>query len=276
VHETAQVHPRAVVDPSATLGEGVTIGPLAVIGANVEIGAGTRVDSSAQVHGPSRIGKNNHIFPHAAVGFDPQDLSYGGEPTRLEIGDGNSIREFCTIHRGTVKGGELTTIGDDNLFMVYTHVAHDCHVGNRTIFANCATLGGHVDVEDDATISAFSAVHQFCKVGRHAYVGGYSVITKDALPFVKTVGQKPLCYGLNSIGLERKGLSPEAIEALRKALRVLTGSGLNTSDALELLDAEHRGQPDVDHLIEFVRSSKRGVIKLRPGRGRGSRGGGSS
>lgn len=268
------IHPTAIVDPSAKLGAGVTLGPYAVIGSGVELGDGTEVGASAQVHGPSRIGRNNRIFPHATVGFDPQDLSFQGQETRLEVGDGNIFREFCTIHRGTAKGGALTTIGDDNLFMVYTHVAHDCHVGNRTIFANCATLAGHVDVEDDATISAFSAVHQFCRVGRHAYIGGYSVITKDALPYVKTVGHKPLYYGVNSIGLSRKGFSKERIEAISRALKVLVGSKLNVTQALERLEAELAGQADIDHLIAFLKRSKRGVIKARPSRGRGSRGGG--
>ena len=271
---SAAIHPTAVVDPSAIVGEGVRIGPYAIVGAGVELGEGTEVGASAQVHGPTKIGCRNRIFPHATVGFDPQDLTFKGEPTRLEVGDRNIFREFCTIHRGTAKGGSLTTIGDDNLFMVYTHVAHDCHVGNRTIFANCATLAGHVDVEDDATISAFSAIHQFCRVGRHAYIGGYSVITKDALPYVKTVGQKPLCYGVNTIGLARKGFSKEAIEVVNAAIKVVIGSKLNTSQALARLEAEYAGQPDADHLIAFLNASQRGVIKGRPGRGRGARGGG--
>ena len=268
------IHETAVVDPSAKLGEGVTIGPYAIVGAAVELGDGTEVGASAQVLGPSRLGRENRIFPHATVGFEPQDLSFKGEETRLEVGDRNCFREFCTIHRGTAKGGALTTIGDDNLFMVYSHVAHDCHVGSRTIFANCATLAGHVDVEDDVTISAFSAVHQFCRVGRHAYIGGYSVITKDALPYVKTVGGKPLCYGVNSIGLARKGMSKEAIAVIRSAIRVLTRSKLNTTDALKRLEAEFVGHSDVDHLISFLKKSQRGIIRALPSRGRGTRGGG--
>lgn len=270
------IHETAVVDASARLGEGVKVGPYAVIGAEVELGDGSEVGASAQVYGPSRLGRDNRIFPHATVGFEPQDLSFKGEVTRLEVGDRNCFREFCTIHRGTAKGGALTTIGDDNLFMVYTHVAHDCHVGNRTIFANCATLAGHVDVEDDVTISAFSAVHQFCRVGCHAYIGGYSVITKDALPYVKTVGQKPLCYGVNSIGLGRKGFSKDQIAVISQAVRLITGSKLNTTQALARLEEEYAGDRHVDHLIAFLKASERGIIKARPSRGRGNRGGGGA
>jgi UDP-N-acetylglucosamine acyltransferase len=271
-----EIHPTAQIHPSAVLADGVRVGPYAVIGAQVELGAGTEVGASAQVHGPSRLGRDNKIFPFAAVGFDPQDLTYKGEPTRLEVGDRNQFREYCTIHRGTVKDRQLTTIGSDNLFMVYTHVAHDCIVGDHTVFANCATLAGHVAVEDHATIGAFSAIHQFCKVGAHAYIGGYSVVTKDALPYAKTVGQKPLCYGLNIIGLQRKGFTAETIETLRQAFRLLVGGGLNTSQAVERIAAELGGDPFVDHLVDFVRTSKRGVVKARPGRGKGSRGGGGA
>ena len=266
------IHPLASVDPSARLGEAVRVGPFAVIGAGVEIGDGTEVGAGAQIYGPARIGQNNRISPQAAIGFDPQDLKYGGEEVSLEIGDRNQFREFCTIHRGTAKGGGVTRIGSDNLFMVYTHVAHDCQVGSRVIFANNATLAGHVEVHDDANISAFSAVHQFCRIGRHAYVGGYSVVTMDALPFVKTVGMKPAVYGLNSIGLKRKGVDPETIRRLDRAVRILVRSGLNTSQALARIREELAGDPQVDYLIAFVESARRGVYKSLP-RG-GARGGG--
>jgi UDP-N-acetylglucosamine acyltransferase len=269
---TALLHPLASVDSAARLGEGVTVGPFAVIGPGVEIGEGTEVGAGAQIQGPTRIGRENRIFPQAAIGFEPQDLKFQGEEVRLEIGDRNQFREFCTIHRGTAKGGGVTRIGSDNLFMVYTHVAHDCQVGSRVIFANNATLAGHVEVHDDANISAFSAVHQFCRVGRHAYVGGYSVVTMDALPFVKTVGLKPACYGLNSIGLKRKGVPAETIARLDQAYRILVRSHLNTAQALERLHAELAGDPQVDYLIAFVESAKRGVYKSLP-RG-GGRGGG--
>lgn len=268
----ARIHPTAVVDPGAELADGVVVAPHAVIGAEVEVGEGTEVGAGAQLQGPARIGRGNRIFPHACLGFDPQDLKFGGERTRLEIGDRNHFREFVTVHRGTGQGGGLTSIGSDGLFMAYSHVAHDCRVGDRVIFANGATLAGHVEVGDDATIGAFSAVHQHCRVGRHGYIGGFSVVVQDALPFVKTVGHKPACYGLNRVGLERKGFDEETLRRLHAAVRALTRSGLNTAQALAVLRAEHAGHPDVDYLISFVESSRRGVIRGLPGR-RGSRGG---
>jgi UDP-N-acetylglucosamine acyltransferase len=268
----AGIHPLAFVDPAAQLGDGVTVGPFAVIGPRVEIGDGTEIGAGAQVQGPTRIGRENRIHPHAAIGFDPQDLKFQGEEVRLEIGDRNQFREFCTVHRGTSKGGGVTRVGSDGLFMAYAHIAHDCQVGNRVVFANNATLAGHVEVHDDANISAFSSVHQFCRVGRHAYVGGYTVATMDALPFVKTVGQKPACYGLNSIGLKRKGMPLETIRRLEAAYRILVRSRLPTPRALEQIRAELAGDPQVDYLVAFVESAQRGVIKSPP-RG-GGRGGG--
>lgn len=265
------VHPRAEIDPGARLGEGVRVGPFAVIGAEVEIGDGTEVGAGAVVLGPTKIGRENRIYPNASIGFDPQDLKFRGERVTLEIGDRNHFREFCTVHRGTSKGGGITRVGDDNLFMAYTHVAHDCQVGSRTVFANNATLAGHVEVHDDASISAFSSVHQFCRVGRHAYVGGYTVVVMDALPFVKTVGQKASCYGLNRIGLERKGVPPEVVQALGKAVRLLVRSGLNTSQALEKIRTELPASPEVAYLLEYVESAKRGVHKTPPGRRSGGR-----
>jgi UDP-N-acetylglucosamine acyltransferase len=270
------VHPTAQIDPDAVLGDGVRVGAFAVIGAGVEIGDGTEVGAGAQVLGPTVIGRENRIFPQACVGFEPQDLKFRGEEVRLEIGDRNQFREFCTIHRGTAKGGGVTRIGSDNLFMAYSHVAHDCQVGSRTIFANNATLAGHVEVHDDASISAFTSVHQFCRVGRHAYVGGYSVVTMDALPFAKTVGLKPACYGLNSIGLKRKGFEPETLRRLEQAMRLLIRSKLNTSQALERIRAELAGDPAVDDLVAFVESAKRGVHKSAPRGGRAGAGEGEA
>jgi len=267
-----EIHASAVVDRTAELAAGVTVGPNAVIGANVNIGEGTEIGAGAQVYGPSQLGKENRVFPHSCVGFEPQDLKFGGGETRLEVGDRNRFREFCTVHRGTEEGGGLTTIGDDNLFMVYTHVAHDCHVGSRTVFSNAATLAGHVDVDDDATIGAFSAVHQFCRVGRHAYIGGYSVITRDALPWVKTVGIKPACYGVNTIGLERKVLGEETIKVIAAAMRLLLRSNLNTSQAIERMQEELGASEEVAYLIDFLQSSQRGVVTALPGR-QGARGG---
>lgn len=269
------IHPSAVVDSSAVLGEGVTVGPNAVIGARVEIGAGTDVGAGAQIQGPTVIGRENKIFPCACIGFEPQDLKFAGEETWVRIGDRNHFREFVTVHRGTAKGGGVTRIGSGGLFMAYSHVAHDGKVGDRVIFANGATLAGHVEVGDDATVGAFSAVHQFCRVGRHAYIGGYSVITQDALPFVKTVGHKPACYGLNRIGLERKGFDPESLRALETALRILVRKGLAIPTAIEQMKAIAGGVAAVLDLVQFVESSSRGVIRSLPGRA-GSRGGGAS
>lgn len=266
------IHPTAVVDGASELGVGVQIGPFAVIGAGVSLGDRTRVDAGAQVHGPSRIGADNHIYPYACIGFDPQDLKFAGEETTLEVGDRNHFREHSTVHRGTGKGGGLTTVGSDNLLMVGAHVAHDCHVGDRNIFANNGTLAGHVEVADDAVIGAFSSVHQFCRVGRHAYIGGYSVLTRDVLPFVKTVGAKPACFGINRIGLERKGFQDDELTALERAYRVLVRSKLNTSDALAKLRQDFGDSPHVSYLVEFVAGSQRGVIKEPPRRG-SSRGG---
>jgi UDP-N-acetylglucosamine acyltransferase len=276
---SVNLHPSAVVAPDAELGAGVVVGPHAVIGPGVTVGAGTEVGAGAQLHGPAAIGARNRIFPHVCLGFDPQDLKFGGEETRLEIGDDNHFREFTTVHRGTGKGGGVTRIGNGGLFMVYSHVAHDCRVGDRVIFANNATLAGHVEVGDDAVVGAFSAVHQFCRVGRHAYIGGFSVITQDALPFAKTVGQKPACYGLNRIGLQRKGLDDATIAHLERALRVLSRSGLSVPHALERMRAEAGAAlettAELQYFLDFVASSKRGVIRALPGLRR-SRGGGSS
>ena len=269
---TAQIHPLAFVDPSAKLGDGVRVGPFAVIGPGVEIGDGTEIGAGAQLYGPAKIGRENRIHPQAAIGFEPQDLKYRGEEVSLEIGDCNQFREFCTIHCGTAKGGGVTRVGSDGLFMAYTHIGHDCQVGSRIVFANNATLAGHVEVHDDANVSAFTSVHQFCRVGRHAYVGGYTVAIMDVLPFVKTVGQKPACYGLNSIGLKRKGFDAEQVRRLELAYRILVRSKLNTPQAVERLKAELAGDPDVDYLIAFVESSQRGIHKSVP-RG-GGRGGG--
>lgn len=267
------IHPTAVVDSAAELAANVEIGPHAVVGPGVVLGEGVRLGAGAQIQGPTILGSGNQVYPCACLGFDPQDLKYAGEETRLVIGSDNVFREFCTIHRGTGKGGGLTRLGDGNLFMAYSHVAHDCVVGSRTIFSNGGTLAGHVRVDDDAVIGAYSAVHQFCNLGRHAYIGGYSVITQDALPYAKTVGHKPAFYGMNRVGLERKGFTPEMLGRIDRALRILVRSGLRTPAAIERLRAELAGAPEVDYLIEFVTTSRRGFIKTLPGR-RGGRGAG--
>jgi len=252
----------AVISPAAVLADGVSVGPYAVIGANVTIGAGTEIGPHVRIEGPTWIGERNRIVGQCSIGTPPQDLKFKGEQTELRIGDDNVIREFVTINRGTTGGGGVTTIASHNFFMAYAHVAHDCHVGSNTIFANNATLAGHVDVGDFATIGAFSAVHQFCSVGRHAFIGGGSICTQDVLPFVKTVGNRPAqTYGINTIGLERKGFPKETIETLQRAYRILVRSKLKVADALARIEQEYGGVPEVQYLVEFVRSSKRGVIR---------------
>jgi len=257
------VHETAVVHPDAEIGAGTTIGPFATIGPQVRIGRHCRVGASAVIDGDTEIGDQTEIFPFASIGLAPQDLKFKGEPTRLVIGRHNVFREFVTIHRGTAGGGGVTTIGDRNLFMAYAHVAHDCHIGSDTVFGNAATLGGHVVVEDFSTISAYSGVHQFCRVGRHAFIGGYTVVTRDALPYAKTVGDRARIYGVNSIGLARRGFSPELIDKLRRAYRHLVQH--NTSRALELIEHDPTLQaPEVRYLIDFIASAQRGVILRRP------------
>ena len=258
------VHPLAHVDPEASLGAGVRVGPFAVIGPGVEIGDGTEIGAAAQVQGPTRIGRGNRIFPQTAIGFDPQDLKYQGEPVRLEIGDHNMIREFCTVSRGTVAGGGVTRIGSHNLLMAYVHIAHDCQLGDRTVFANLATLAGHVEVHDDAIVGAFCTIHQFARIGRHAYLGAYTVMSKDALPYVKTVGVNPACYGINTVGLRRKGFDSAQLARLGKAFRLLARSGLNTRQAVARIREELGGDREVDLFVEFIESSRRGVTKAVP------------
>jgi UDP-N-acetylglucosamine acyltransferase len=258
------IHPTAVVHPGARLGSGTVIGPHATIGRDVVLGRGCRVGASAVVDGRTDIGDETEIYPFASIGLAPQDLKFRGEPTRLVIGAHNVFREFVTIHRGTAGGGGVTSIGHRNLFMAYAHVAHDCHVGSHTIFGNGATLGGHVTVEDYATISAYSGVHQFCRVGQHAFIGGYTVVTRDALPYAKTVGNRARLYGLNSIGLARRGFSQELIAKLRRAYRHLLQH--NTSRALELISRDASlDAPEVRYLQTFIATAaKRGVILRRP------------
>ena len=259
-----EVHPTAVVDPKASLGEGTTVGPYSVIEAGVEVGEGCWIGPFSRLTGPTRVGARNRFESHASVGAPPQDLKYDGEPTRLEIGDDNCFREFVTLHRGTPGGGGLTTIGNRNLFMAYAHVAHDCRVGSEVIFANAATLAGHAEVADFATIGAFSAIHQFTRVGLHAFLGGFTVATKDCLPFMRTVGSRPArCFGPNSIGLERRGFDQDRRSALKKAWRYLHSPKTPSQEAMARVREELGGQPDVAFLLEFIDSSQRGVILSR-------------
>ena len=267
VRDRVQIDPTAIVHSGATIGDGTVVGPHAVIGEHVRIGRNCRIGASSVIDGWVEIGDENEIFPFASVGLIPQDLKFRGEQTRLVIGHRNVFREFVTIHRGTRGGGGVTSIGDQNYFMAYVHVAHDCHVGSHAIFGNLATLGGHVTVEDHATISACSAVHQFCRLARHAFIGGASVVTKDALPYAKTVGNRARIFGLNTIGLARHGFPPDTIARLKRAFRYLLVSKLNTSAALGAIEEDPAVRcPEVDYLVGFIRSSRRGVILRRAAR----------
>jgi UDP-N-acetylglucosamine acyltransferase len=252
------------VHRSAQIGQGTVVGPHVSIGAHVKIAPNCRIGASSIVDGWTEIGEGTEIYPFASIGLVPQDLKFRGEKTRLVIGRRNIFREFVTVHRGTRGGGGVTTIGDRNVFMAYVHIAHDCHVGNDTIFGNMATLGGHVTVEDFANVSAGSGVHQFCRVGRYAFVGGYSVVTKDAMPYARTVGNRARIYGLNTIGLMRRGFSQDVISRLKRSFRYLLQSKLNTTSALFQIEQDRSLRcPEVDYLLEFIRSSERGVILRR-------------
>lgn len=256
------IHPSAVVDPQATIDATAEIGPFCTIGAGVHIGARTCLKASVHVEGPAFIGEDNIFYPHSTVGVAPQDLKYRGEAAETRIGDRNKVREFVSIHRGTQGGGMLTQIGNDNLLMAYVHVAHDVRIGNYVILGNAVTFAGHVTVEDFAVIEAYSGVHQFCRIGKHAFVGGYSVVTRDVLPYSMTVTpRESKTYGENKTGLERRGFSPETIQALHKAFRILTKSGLNTSQAVERINAEVGFTPELGELLAFIQSSERGFIK---------------
>jgi UDP-N-acetylglucosamine acyltransferase len=257
------IHPTAIIDASCNLAPDVSVGPYCVIGPETSIGAGTILDAHVHVYGWTAIGERCHFYSHCSVGADPQDLKYKGEPTRLRIGDDNVFREFVSLHRGTQGGHVETVIGNNNFVMAYSHVAHDCVVGDHIIMANAATLAGHVTIGDHATVGAFSAVHQFCRVGPHAFIGGFSVITRDALPYIKTVGDRgeAKIYNINSLGLRRKGFSEECIRELKRAYRLCFRSGLNTGEALAKVKEGTWSSPEVATLIEFMESSKRGFIR---------------
>lgn len=256
-----QIHSTAIISPSARVGKDCFIGPYVVIGDDVELGDGVRIDAHCVIDGRTRIGDESHIFPFVSIGLPPQDLKFAGESTATEIGRRNRIREFVTVHRGTSGGGGLTKTGDDCFLMAQAHVAHDCLIGNNVIMANAATLAGHVIVEDGANIGAYSGVHQFCRIGREAYVGGYSVVVKDALPFALTVGNHAKCYGLNKVGMRRRGHSPEILEALHHAFHLLLSSKLNTTQAVARMREEIGNSNEVKELICFIEASKRGVVK---------------
>lgn len=257
---SASVHPSSVVSKDVELGDGVVIGPFCVVEGPSRIGARTALRSHAVVGPHTEIGEDCVLFPHSSVGLEPQDLKFKGAPTKLAIGNRNVFRENTTVHRGTEHGGGLTKIGDDNFIMAGAHVAHDCIVGDKNILANAATLAGHVEVGSGCNIGAFSAVHQFCRVGDHAFIGGFTVVTQDALPYMKTVGARDTkSYGVNTLGLQRKGFSPEAVEALKKAHRILFQSDLLREEALGRCEKEFGAVPEVAYMLRFIRESKRGI-----------------
>jgi len=256
------IHPTAIIDRSAEIPSSCEIGAYSVVGPDVQLGENCRVWSHVAIGGPTRIGSDNTIFPFAAIGMAPQDVTYRGEPTRLEVGDHNEIREYVTINRGTVKGGGVTRIGSHLLIMAYTHVGHDCVIGDHAMLVNGATLAGHVTVEEWAVVGALCPVHQFVRIGTHAYVGGGTTITQDVLPFSMTsAARETHAYGMNKVGLERRGFSKERIRKIHHAYKILLASKMNTSQALERLKAETDRGEDVEMLIRFIQASERGIIK---------------
>jgi len=261
------VHPTSLVHPQAQLEEGVWVGPHCVIGEKIVIRRNTRLEGNIQILGSTEIGESCRFSPFSVIGGEPQDVGYRQEETKVRIGDRNVFREFVTVHRGTVKGGGETVVGNDGYFMAYSHIAHDCRVGNKVVFTNAATLGGHVSVDDFATISAFSAVHQFNRIGRFAYVGGFTVVTQDVVPFAKVAGMRPvLFYGFNAIGMRRQGFTRERLQVVKEIFRLLFYSDLNTSQAIERIQAQIPAGEDRDEIIRFVQSSKRGIIKKSSGK----------
>jgi UDP-N-acetylglucosamine acyltransferase len=256
------IHPTAVVDPSAKIPASCSVGPYCIVHADVELGENCELISNVVLGGPSRFGSGNKIYPYAVLGMDPQDITYKGEPTRLEVGDNNLIREYVTITRGTTKGGGITRVGSHILIMAYTHIGHDCAIGDHAMLVNAATLAGHVTVEEWAVVGALCPVHQFVRIGAHAYVGGGTTITQDVLPYSMTSAERDThAYMLNKVGLQRRGFSRERIAALHHAFKILLASRMNTSQAIEKLRAEGAQGADVEALLKFVESSQRGVIK---------------
>jgi len=255
------IHSQAIIDPGARVAEDVEIGPFCVIGPEVEIGSGTRVGSHVVIRGPTRLGRDNVIFSFSTIGEAPQDLKYDGEPTRLEVGDRNTIREYVTFNRGTTDGGGVTRIGNDNLFMAYTHVAHDCEVGSRAIFANAASLAGHVEVGDWAILGGFTCVHQFCRIGPHSFTGLGTVVTRDIPPFVTVAGNHARPYGINKNGLKRRGFDPAVVKALHRTYMVMIKSRRNSEEARAEVDRLANDHAEVASLRDFIEEGQRGIVR---------------
>jgi len=255
------IDPRAIVSPDAEIAEGVEIGPFSVIGPGVRIGAGSWIGPHAVVNGPTTLGRDNKVFQFASIGDAPQDRKYAGEPTQLIVGDRNVFREFCSINRGTAGGRRETRIADDCLFMAYSHVAHDCIVGSHCIMSNCTALAGHVELGDWVILSGYAGVHQFCKVGAHAFIANNAAVTRDVPPYIMTVGQPAAAHSINSEGLKRRGFTPEQIRNLRNAFRLLYRSGLKLADAERELKALAVEQPELAALVEFLPQSTRSIVR---------------
>src|SRR5277367_4363829 len=255
------IDPRAVISPQAQIASDVQIGPFSIIGADVVIGAGTWIGPHVVINGPTRMGADNKVFQFASLGDAPQDKKYQGEPTLLEIGDRNIFRESVTVNRGTVHDKGVTHIGNDNLLMAYSHVAHDCHLGDQIVMANCATLGGHVEVGDWVTMGGLSAVHQHTKVGAHCFIAHNAAVTRDVPPYVMAVGRPAVPHSVNSIGLQRRGFTAEQILNIRRAYRVLYRSGLKLKVALETLEEAAATQPEIVPFVEFIKRSSRSIVR---------------
>ena len=255
------IHPTAIIDPTAELAEDVSIGPYSIVGPGVQIDAGTVVGSHVVIKGPTFIGKDNRIFQFSSVGEDTQDMKYRGEPTRLEVGDRNIIREYCTIHRGTVQDKSITQVGSDNLLMAYTHVAHDCVVGDHVIMANAASIAGHVQVESHAILGGFTLVHQFCKIGQYSFSAMGSILSRDIPPYVLVGGQPTKPHGINAVGLERQGFSQDAIRQIKKAYKIVYKSGLKLEASIEALEEMAEETPEVDCLVTFLKQTQRSILR---------------
>ena len=258
---SSRIHPTAIISDSAVIEDGVEIGPYTVIGDDVTIGSGTRIDSHVVINGPTRIGHDNHIYQFASIGDDPQDKKYRGEPTRLTIGDRNTIREFCTVSRGTTQDLGDTVLGDDNWIMAYVHIAHDCVVGNKTIMANNVTLAGHVHVDDWVIFGGFSGAHQFTRIGAHAFLGMYSGVNRDVPAYTMVSGQPAIPRGINSEGLKRREFSEEQIRNIKNAYRLVYRKGLKLAEAIEEIEQLSRSQPELVIFLESLRASERGIIR---------------
>ncbi len=255
------IHPTAIIHPGAKLAENVTVGPYSTIGENVSIGSGTTIGSHVVVEGWTEVGNDNQIFQFSSIGAAPQDLKYAGERTCLKIGDRNRIREFTTLNRGTEEGGGVTTIGDENLFMAYSHVAHDCIVHNQSILANGATLAGHVEVESNAILGGLAAIHQFCRIGCHTMVSGGAMVAQDVPPYTVAQGDRAKTMGLNLVGLKRRGFSEDTIRGIKKAYRIIFRSGLRLEEALAKVLNEVEQSAELDHFVTFIKESQRGIAR---------------